>query len=586
MIRLAVTFQPIFSMWFILLGALLFLIFLIWKEINRKNRFLALRIIAVVLMISSITLWLLQPMASVLKDSTSIILLTKNYDRAKVDSLSRKYPTYKLLRTQDAAAYKDATELLPYALVDHKNDISFILGDGLPYYDQENISSPYFFLPDKLPLGVTQLNVPNSVQVNQTTTISGVVNIKGSTTLVLEEPSGQKDSVVLQGTGEKSFSLSFQAQQTGLFSYSIILRDSITSKTEGQLPIEVTPEKKLNILIVQKYPSAEVRYLKNFLAEKGHALTVRSQISKNDFHYEFSNREAARINRFTTETLNEFDLVLIDSESLYGFSASELKSIEQSSKDGLGVIVLMNEVDFKKKLPLLNTSLTQYPKDTVHLSMRKQRLILPALAASVQSSSAITPLTTSATRVLSGYRNEVGGKIGFQLLHETYRLLLEGNENEYAALWSPLLESVARLAPQSFKIKINNTFPYYQDEPLSISVLAAAEDPELKSNTTMLPMQEDVLIDNYWHASMWTGKPGWHSLTTQDSTALHFYVSQNGEWNTLRTANQQRAHRASATYVSTKAGKNLVTEHKPIAAFWFFIVFLMSSGFLWLAPKL
>jgi hypothetical protein len=586
MIRLAVTFQSIFSMWVILLGALLFLMFLIWKEINRKNRFLTFRIIAVVLMIGSITLWLLQPMTSVLKDSTSIILLTKNYDRAKVGSLSKKYPTYKLLRTQDAAAYKDATELLPYALVDHKNDISFILGDGLPYYEQENISSYYSFLPAKLPLGITQLNAPNSVQVNQTATLSGVVNIKGSTTLVLEGPSGQKDSVVLQGTGEKSFSLSFQAQQTGLFSYSIILRDSITSKTEGQLPIEVTPEKKLNILIVQKYPSAEVRYLKNFLAEKGHELIVRSQISKNDFHYEFSNREAARINRFTTETLNEFDLVLIDSESLYGFSVSELKSIEQSLKEGLGVIVLMNEVDFKKKLPLLNTSLAQYPKDTVHLSVRKQRLVLPALAASVQSGSAITPLTTSATRILSGYRNEVSGKIGFQLLHETYRLLLEGKENEYAALWSPLLESTTRFASQPFKIKINNLFPYYQDEPLSISVIATAGDPELKSNTTMLPLQEDVLIDNYWQATTWTGKPGWHSFTTQDSTAFHYYVSPEYEWNALRTAQQQRQHQSNSSSSIAKNKSTLTIEHKLISSLWFFMVFLLASGFLWLAPKL
>ena len=586
MIRLAITFQPIFSMWFILLGAVLSLLFLIWNEINRKIRFLAFRIIAVVLMVSSITIWLLHPMTSVLKDSTSIVLLTKNYDRANADSLSKKYPTYKLFREPEAADYKDAAVLLPYSLVDHKNDISFILGDGLPYYELENISSHYSFLPGKLPIGITQLNAPKSVQVNQTVTISGAVNIIGNTTLFLEEPSGQKDSVVLTGAGEKPFSLSFQAQQAGLFGYAVVFRDSLTSNTEGHFPIEVTPEKKLNILVVQKYPSAEVRYLKNFLAEKGHALLVRSQISKNDFHYEFSNREAARINRFTTETLTEFDLVLIDSESLYGFSASELKSIEQSSKEGLGVIILMNEVDFKKKLPLLNTSLTPYPKDTVHLSIKKQRIVLPALPASVQASATITPVTTSTARVLSGYRNEVAGKIGFQLLHETYRLLLEGKENEYASLWPPLLESTARLASQPFKIKINNLFPYYQDEPLSISVLAAAEDPELKSNTTMLPLQEDVLIDNYWHASTWTGKPGWHSLSTQDSTAFHYYVSANSEWNTLRTANQQRAHSSNATSVSAKPGKNLVTEHKPIASIWFFIVFLMSSGFLWLAPKL
>lgn len=586
MIRLAITFQPVFSMWFILLGAVLSILFLIWKEVNRKIRFLAFRIIGVVLMIGSITIWLLHPMTSVLKDSTSIILLTKNYDRAKADSLSKKYPTYKLFRESEAADFKDAKELMPYELVDYKNAIAFILGDGLPYYEQDKISSSYSFLPGKLPIGITQLNAPKSVQVNQTATISGAVNINGNTTLFLEEPSGQKDSVVLTGAGEKPFSLSFQAQQAGLFGYAVVFRDSLTSNTEGHFPIEVTPEKKLNILVVQKYPSAEVRYLKNFLAEKGHALLVRSQISKNDFHYEFSNREAARINLFTTETLTEFDLVLMDSESLHGFSASQLKSIEQSSKEGLGVIILMNEVDFKKKLPLLNASLTPYPKDTVHLSVKKQRIVLPALAASVQASVAITPVTTSTARVLSGYRNEVGGKIGFQLLHETYRLLLEGKTTEYTALWSPLLESTARLASQPFKIKINNSFPYYQDEPLSISVIAAAEDPELKSSSTTLPLQEDVLIDNYWHASTWTGNPGWHSLTTQDSTALHYYVSPKNEWNTLRVANQQRAHRANATFVSAKPGKNLVTEHKPIASIWFFIVFLVSSGFLWLAPKL
>jgi hypothetical protein len=33
-------------------------------------------------------------------------------------------------------------------------------------------------------------------------------------------------------------------------------------------------------------------------------------------------------------------------------------------------------------------------------------------------------------------------------------------------------------------------------------------------------------------------------------------------------------------------GKNLITEHKPIASIWFLIVFLLASGFLWLAPKL
>lgn len=586
MIRLALTFQPVFSMWLILLGALLLLMFLIWKEINRKNRFLAGRISAVILMIATITLWLLQPTTPVLTDSTSIILLTKNYDRAKADSLNKKYPTHKFLRTHDAVDFKDASELMPYELDDHKNDIVFILGDGLPYYEQEKIISTYSYIPSKPPVGIIQLNVPNSIQVNHTATISGTVNIQGKTTLILEEPGGGKDSVVLTGTGAKPFSLSFQTQQTGLFRYAVSLRDSLTTKTEGQLPIEVTPEKKMNILFVQKYPSAEVRYLKNFLSEKGNALIVRSQISKNDFHYEFSNRESARIDRLTSESLNEFDLLIMDSESLSGLSASELKSLEQSTKEGLGVIILMNDADLKSKLPLLNASLKTHAHDTVHLLMKSQNIVLPALPVSVLSGSSITAVTTSAARVLSGYRHEVAGKVGFQLLHETYRLLLEGKTTEYSTLWSPLLESIVRLKAERFKIQLTNSFPYYQDEPLAVQVISSKDGPELKNNTTLLPLQEDVLIDDYWHATTWTGKPGWHSLTTQDSTAHHYYVSSENEWSTLRIANQQRKHLSHASSYITKRESTLTTEHKPISPLWFFAIFLMASGFLWLAPKL
>jgi hypothetical protein len=586
MIRLALTFQSVFSMWLILLGALLLLMFLIWKEINRKNRFLAGRISAVILMIGTITLWLLQPMTNAITDSTSIILLTKNYNRAKADSLTKKHLTYKFLRTSDATSLKDASELMLYELADHKNDIAFILGDGLPYYEQEKITSSYFFLPSKLPAGVTQLNAPRSVRVNQTATISGTINTQGTTIIILEEPGGGKDSVVLTGRGTKPFSLSFQTRQAGLFRYAVSLRDSLTTKMEGHLPIEVTPESRMNILFVQKYPSAEVRYLKNFLSEKGHALIVRSQISKNDFHYEFVNRESARIDRLTSESLNEFDLLIMDSESLRGLSASELKSLEQSSKEGLGVVILMNEVDLKSKLPLLNASLKTYAHDTVHLSIKSQSIVLPALPVSVLSGSSITPVTTSAARILSGYKHEVAGKVGFQLLHETYRLLLEGKATEYATLWSPLLESTARLKAESFKIQLTNSFPYYQDEPLAVQVISSKDEPELKNNTTLLPLQEDVLIDDYWHTTTWTGKPGWHTLTTQDSTALHYYVSPENEWSTLRIANQQRQHVSNESSAITKKESTLITEHKTISPLWFFIIFLLASGFLWLAPKL
>jgi hypothetical protein len=143
-----------------------------------------------------------------------------------------------------------------------------------------------------------------------------------------------------------------------LFQYALVTRDSLNDEIESKIPIEVKPEEKLNILFVQKYPTAEVRYLKNFLAEKGYAITVRSQISKTNFHYEYSNQESIRIDRLTPELLETLDLVFLDSESLNGLSPSELKTLEQACRAGLGAIILLNSTDTKSKIPLLNASAT------------------------------------------------------------------------------------------------------------------------------------------------------------------------------------------------------------------------------------
>lgn len=582
----SLSIQPLFPLWAIFLGTVLLLAFLVWKEIKRKNRFLSARIVAVVFMISSIVAWLLQPTRTSKEDTAGIILLTKNYDRAKADSLVKKYPNLITMRLDDAVDFKKASTIQPYELSDYKSEITFILGDGLPVYEEEIINGPYTFIPGKLPIGITQLEIPANVHVGQTTKVNGTVNLERRTKLILKSPGQAEDSVTLKGAGIKSFSFSFQSRQAGLFQYSLIIRDSLNTIIEAKLPIEVKLEEKLNILFVQKYPTAEVRYLKNFLVEKGYAITVRSQISKTNFHYEFSNQESIRIDRLTPELLETLDLVFLDSESLNGLSTSELKTLEQSCRAGLGAIILLNSTDTKSKIPLLNASTTTYAQDTVRLKGTSTNFVLPATPVSIVATSVITPVVVSSNRTLSGFVNLGAGKVGFQLLHETYRLLLEGKTNDYANVWSPLLESITRLKSQRFKIQIENQFPFYTDEPLCINVIAANEEPILKNESTTLPLQENVIIDDFWHATTWADKAGWHQLQTQDSTQLNYFVSAADEWQTLRVTNQQRQHQSRSTSYSERTLRELISVAKPISQLLFFIIFLLSSGFLWLAPKL
>lgn len=580
----SLSIQPLFPLWVIVLGTGVALTLLVWKEIAGKSRFLGARIVASIFMVGSIVALVMQPTSTFQKESVGAILLTRNYIRSKADSLVQKYPELVVLRVNEAADFKNALVLQSYELPDYEMEIVFILGDGLPAHDEKNIRGPYTFIPGKLPYGIAELMIPERMYVGQAATISGSVNISGGATLVLKGPARTEDSVIVQGNGLKSFAMSFQPKQEGLFQYALVVRDSLAGETKATLPVEIKPEEKLNILFVQNYPTADVRYLKNFLAEKGHAIAMRTQISKSDFRYEFSNQEPFRVDRLNAELLKTVDLVFLNSESLNRLNTSDMKDLEHACNEGLGIIILINSTD-KNKIPLLNASVTTYAQDTVRLKGASASFVLPTAPVSVITPSTI-PIVASSNRVLSGFMNLGAGKVGFQLLHESYRLLLEGKKNEYANLWSPLMEATTRLKLQRFQIQLENQFPYYTDEPLLIRVIAGTEEPELKDEGILLPLQEDGIVDDYWQTTTWAGKSGWHHLGTQDSTRLNYFVSTHDEWLTLRIANQHKRHLSKSTSYSGRTKRDVHFATKPISPVLFFIIFLLASGFLWLAPKL
>lgn len=575
------SFQPVFAGWLLGLILLSLTAFFIWKEVARRTKLLSFRILAVGVMMTAIAGLLFQPSVQKEKKAKGFILLTKGYERNRADSLSKALPSLGVLRTKAAASFPGAIDLTDAQIKEHEPDIAFVIGDGLPYYLLSE-NSHFAFLESKPSQGIKKITSPASVKINQQAFVTGEITVDGETHMVLRGPGEAEDSVVVKGNGAASFSLSFYPRQAGLFLYTLTIRDKQGSYSE-QVPIEVLPEEKLNILLTQKYPTAEVRSLKNFLTEKGHALALRSQVSKTDFRFEFSNREPVKIDRLGKELLSSFDLVIADNESIEGMNAAERKNLEESMNEGLGILVLVNTASLNK-IPLSDLPVKKYHQDTARLQIQSTAVTLPATPLLI-SSNVVQPVTSASTRILSGYVQQGAGKVGFQLLNETYRLALEGKTNLYANLWSPLLEQIARLKPERFNIQLANSFPYYADEPLSVRVLAAGEEPELKNDSVFLPLQEDVLIDDYWHGITWAGKPGWHTFTTQDSTALNYYVSSNGEWQSLRQANQVKENRMQLPNREIIAASP-VTQSKPISRLLFFTMFLLAGAFLWLAPKL
>ena len=149
-------------------------------------------------------------------------------------------------------------------------DIRFILGEGLPAHTLEMLADKNFkFIPGRKRPGFVKLVVPNPIYANQKNIVQGTIIAEESTQLNLVSPGGVEDSIILKGKGLASFDLSFRPRQPGLFVYDIHVMDRTGNVYSEKVPMEVEEEKKLKILFLQKFPTAEVRYLKNYLTSGG-----------------------------------------------------------------------------------------------------------------------------------------------------------------------------------------------------------------------------------------------------------------------------------------------------------------------------
>lgn len=570
------------------LGLLLTLLFL-YLEVKRKTSLLPARILAVLLMMMSLILLFLQPSYLSTSTSSGYLLLTEQYDKNKVDSLLNAYPSLELIHTADAKPHKGPRLLQPYELAKLDPSIRFIVGEGLSLSDldlleNQNIS----YLPTSYPMGITDLHLPKFVTVNEKQSLHGTFNANNNTLLRLVGPGGVEDSVLLSANKTSTFSLSFKPLSTGQFLYSLEWTDKETIHRE-KIPVNVMPAKVLNTLILQAAPGIELRTLKNFLAEGKHGISVRSQLSKNKYRSEFINSPALNLSFLTTDLLKKFDLVVLESSTLTTLSNGDRKSLEQAISQGLGILILLNSEPDKEKilqqfLPLKKRVSDQ---DTVSLVYGDQQKFKIKLGPTqVESHPYLLPHVQKGSNVYAGHISHGFGKIGFQCLEETYRLRLQGENDAYAYCWTGLLKGTSRNELPSSCIRLQQEFPHYANEAISFTILSEAI-PQVKTSHSTIPLQEDIQIDNRWHGNVRFNSAGWKSVhNSTDSTSYTFYVSDQEEWKSLRVVNQMKHLQNKAKGFRASAEIQQTEERKNISSWLFFSLFLLSAGFLWLAPKL
>ncbi|MBI3219807.1 MAG: hypothetical protein HYZ44_09865 [Bacteroidetes bacterium] len=576
-------FHPLLSPWFICLGAIASLGGLLWLEWKRPAKFLYARLFATTLLVFALACVLLQPHTRKEITTDGLVVLTANYDEAQADSLRKSDHALRFVQTPDAKPSANAATRTLHQL-QHEKNIRWVLGDGLPEYYIEDHNPSYRYLKSKTPLGIIAWNQPEIFRVNRKETISGKINIKKSTQLILSGPGGSEDSVTVSGNGVHSFYFSITPKQEGRFVYSIRVKDENTTE-DYPVPVEVKAVEPLSILIVQRFPSAEMHYLKNFLMSQGHRVAIRSQLSKNNFSYEYNGINTLKTERLTGSLLESFDVVITFGETLLELASTEINALTAAVENGLGLIKLIDSSE-KKSRSSLALAIQENAKDTVRLKLNNSTEVISVAPLIVKEP--VETITSANGRVLSGFVEKGFGKSGFQFLQETYQLVLKGKQDHYAELWSPLLERVARLKNQSHKISIQNSFPIYPNEPIDVDVISAENQlPRLTFNQVVIPLREDVVVDDYRHGKVWADTTGWHSLAIEgDSMSKNFYVAPIDSWASLRAMHLRETNERISSNSSASTGYNTTSEEKSISPILFFLLFLVAAGFLWLAPKL
>lgn len=582
-------FNALLPTW-VILGLLLPLSgFLIWGEWKRQYRFRTVRVIAACVMMIMLAGILLRPMYAVEK-SSSILLLTPGYDNLKADSLLKVNPDLILKHTPDTSPYKESTVLPSYhELAVIGSNIHFILGQGVPTHALDLIDSRRFsFIPGDSPKGITKLSLPQRILANRRNPIEGTYNnVSEKKWIYLSGPGGKEDSVIVNGSGLKFFSLSFSPRQSGNLLYTFTIKDSIGNSIQENIPLHVREAAPLNILFIQGYPTFEIQYLKNFLSHKNHKLVLRHQLSENNFRYEYANRTAVQVSRLTKNALDQFDVLITDTDALQKLSEAEKSILKESIQSGLGLLTLHNKPlkENTKPADFFPFEITLIKTDTTLITTGSKPVTLPAVPMRVPSTSSVQSVLENKSGVLSGYAYAGAGKIGFQFLQETYRLTLSGDSLGYSNLWSPLIEHIARLQDEASAIKITNRFPWYTDEPLHIEVISSQEKPVLFTDSVRIPLQEDVLIDDIWHATLWGDRPGWHILQTGDATDLAYYISKKDDWKSLSIAGQMTENFSAANKMENLSTEK-IAEQREVSPLYFYLLFIVAAGFIWLVPKL
>ncbi|WP_299456898.1 hypothetical protein [uncultured Microscilla sp.] len=592
--------------WIVTVVSLVMWAFLSWQAWQRPNKkYLVGRLLASAGLVLALAMLGLQPARQTTQKTLSAILLTNEYTTATVDSLREREDSVLVFGYQEVAIDKHTIKAPDAAFIQRNYPqlgTLHIVGDGVQTYDLPRLKSfNAVFHLNPIPAGFTSVNYAPETIAQDRWQVKGSYHNPTDTNvvLVLASPGGAVDSALIGSRQTENFALRDRPKEAGQFIYRVLVKAPTGDTLYNEpVPVHIRPKQKLNIVIINSFPRFETKYLKNWLATEGHQVAVRSVISKNKVKDEFVNQSATGF-QLNAALLKQIDLLILDAEYAQGLGAGTMAVLRQAIKNqGLGVLI---QADESGRVP---TALASFPLGRIEhektmvdgndfgvkgsFELKQQPYLLQ------QKLGMLALVRNQQGQALVGYNVTGLGSVGISLIAESYQLLLDGKPSYYAAYWSHLLSKLAKKQIPTHVWEINTAFPKV-NASCKLTLSTATPQPvgtlTKTSNVLEFYLQNQVNFDQKWNGTVWAEHQGWHQLRvkgdTTEQTPLYIFGEQ--DWQNWQTIHQIRANDHWARQQATNANSNTVTpltQHQPIPLAYFFGLFLLCTGFLWLEPKL
>jgi hypothetical protein len=568
-------------LWPALSAALLLLALFAYKEWrDGQGKRLYLRLLLAVCAIGALLGLVLKPALRQELAHGKALILTPGYDSRVADSLKKAHPGIRMVE------YQPGHLLEP----DSSFNSAIVLGHGFASYDLWQAEGRQVtFLPAESPSGINRLKrIPDGV-LGRRVSIKGVYNnpVAGHR-LLLRDPGGNpRDSAVVPAGSQWKFRLESVPKAAGNLTYLLEEQDSSGRVVRTDpVPLRIRRPSPMRVLILNTFPTFESRYLKNFLAEKGNEVVVRSQLTRGAYKFEYLNGKAQPVYQLSGENLQEFDLLIADAASYLNLGASSRTALRKSIEEtGLGLLIQADA----RYLGL--------PEDRAYFGFRPdgrttwdagydKGLVLDKYPYAFSMDFPIQPIVLPNGKQVGAYRPLGAGKVVTTLLKDTYQWVLQGKAEAYRELWTALLSQAAAEHNAPIAWEAQTPLPG-QDEPFGFRIRGVLPDYAVENEQGFqLPLIQDLWNPTLWKGTDYPQGPGWtHLRITSDSLPdYHYYVFGENDWEVLRIQSTLNANRRffEGTPESVITSKGMV----PVSPLWFYTLFLASMGWLWLEPRL